>query len=163
MKEVKKIKKPVASFILLTNIIFLPLFCLVGVISLLEVPEWVFDIVFCVSAWSSTFAFAILFNKIYPDENFIQFVKDKFKNKIKFAVVFTAIMIQLFIFSMIISKGGEGNAIFTVSSKGMVIYFFIKNLFAGPLGEELGWRGFTQIELSSSRFNYHNKPKECIV
>jgi len=147
VKEVKKIKKPVASFILLTNIIFLPLFCLVGVISLLEVPEWVFDIAFCVSAWSSTFAFAILFNKIYPVENFIQFVKDKFKNKIKFAVIFTAIMIQVFIFSMIISKGGEGNAIFTVSSKGMVIYFFIKNLFAGPFGEELGWRGFAQIEL----------------
>ena len=24
----------------------------------------------------------------------------------------------------------------------MFIYLFLKNLFAGPLGEELGWRGF---------------------
>ena len=25
--------------------------------------------------------------------------------------------------------------------------FFVKNFLAGPLGEELGWRGFAQIEL----------------
>lgn len=150
MNEEKILKKPVASFILLTNIIFLPLFCLVGLVSLLGLPKWIFDIVFCVSAWSSTFAFAILFNKIYPGENFIQFIKDKFKNKIKLSVIIPAIAIQVFIFLMILlllPKSNEANSIFTVSSTGMLIYFFITNLFAGPLGEELGWRGFAQIEL----------------
>ncbi|MBM7678911.1 membrane protease YdiL (CAAX protease family) [Gracilibacillus alcaliphilus] len=135
---------------MLTNLIFLPLFCLVGLISLSELPEWLFDLAFCVSAWSSTFAFVILFHKIYPGENFIQFVKGRFKNKIKFSVIIPAVTIQVFIFLIIlllVSKSNEANSIFTVSSTGMFIYFFMTNLLAGPLGEELGWRGFAQIEL----------------
>ncbi|WP_068986321.1 CPBP family intramembrane glutamic endopeptidase [Lysinibacillus xylanilyticus] len=150
MKSKKILKKPIASFILLTNLIFLPLFCLIGIISMLGFPAWVMDVMFCISAWSSTFAFAILFKKIYPGQSFIQFVKDKFNNKLKFSVILTAIMIQASIFLMIlflVSKNSEVDAIFTISSWGMLVYFFFKNLLSGPLGEELGWRGFAQMEL----------------
>ncbi|MFC9541551.1 CPBP family intramembrane glutamic endopeptidase [Lysinibacillus sp. NPDC056959] len=150
MSKEKKLKKPVANFILLTNIIFLPLFCVVGVISMLGFPTWVIDVMFCISAWSSTFAFAILFKKIYPGQSFIQFVKDKFNNKLKFSVILNAIWIQTFIFLMVlflVSKNNEVDSIFTVSSWGMLFYFFFKNFLSGPLGEELGWRGFAQLEL----------------
>ncbi|MFJ6208657.1 lysostaphin resistance A-like protein [Lysinibacillus sp. NPDC092081] len=150
MNREKKLKKPVASFILLTNIIFLPLFCLVGAISILGLPKWIFDVMLCISAWSSTFAFAFLFKKIYPGQSLMQFVKDKFHHKLKLSVILTAIMIQIFIFLMIVFlvwKNSEVNSVFTVSSWGMMIYFFFKNLFAGPLGEEIGWRGFAQMEL----------------
>lgn len=162
MNREKKLKKPVASFILLTNLIFLPLFCLVGAISLLGFPTWVVDVMFCISAWSSTFAFAILFKKIYPGQSFIQFVKDKFKNKLKFSVILTAIMIQAFIFLMIlflVSNNSEVDSIFTISSWGMMVYFFFKNLLSGPLGEELGWRGFAQIELQKK----HSPLKASII
>ncbi|EJR53999.1 hypothetical protein IIM_02256 [Bacillus cereus VD107] len=150
MNREKKLKKPVASFILLTNIIFLPLFFLVGAISILGFPAWVFDVMFCISSWSSTFAFAVLFKKIYPGQSLIQFVKDKFKDKLKFSVILTVSMIQSFIFLMVlflVSKNSEVDSIFAVSSWGMLIYFFFKNFLAGPLGEEIGWRGFAQIEL----------------
>ncbi|MGE7131408.1 CPBP family intramembrane glutamic endopeptidase [Lysinibacillus xylanilyticus] len=150
MNREKKLKKPVASFILLTNIIFLPLFCLVGATSVLGFPKWIFNVMLCISAWSSTFAFAILFKKIYPGQSFMQFVKDKFKNKLKFSVIFIAIMIQAFIFLMIlyiVSNTSEVDSIFTVSSWGMLIYYFFNHLLSGPLGEELGWRGFAQMEL----------------
>ncbi|HDR7636938.1 MULTISPECIES: CPBP family intramembrane glutamic endopeptidase [Bacillus] len=150
MNREKKLKKPVASFIVLTNIIFLPLFLLVGAISILGFPAWVFDVMFCISSWSSTFAFAVLFKKIYPGQSFIQFVKEKFKNKLKFSVILTTIMIQAFIFLIIlflVSKNSKVDSIFTVTSWGTLIYFFVKNFLAGPLGEELGWRGFAQIEL----------------
>ncbi|EOP68769.1 CPBP family intramembrane glutamic endopeptidase [Bacillus cereus] len=150
MNKEKKLKKPVTSFILLTNIIFLPLFLLVGVISMLGVPTWIFDVMFCISSWSSTFAFAVLFKKIYPGQSFKQFVKDKFKNKLKVSVILIVSMIQAFIFLMIlflVSNNSEIESVFTVSSWGMLIYFFVKNFLAGPLGEELGWRGFVQIEL----------------
>ncbi|MGE7998419.1 CPBP family intramembrane glutamic endopeptidase [Lysinibacillus sp. NPDC093190] len=150
MYREKKLKKPVASFILLTNIIFLPLFCLVGAIHMLGFPTWAFDVMFCIAAWSSTFAFAVLFKKIYPGQSLIQFVKDKFNNKLKFSVILSAMLIQTFIFLMIVflvSKNSEVDSIFTVSSWEMLIYFFFKNLLAGPLGEEIGWRGFAQIEL----------------
>ncbi|WP_313433079.1 CPBP family intramembrane glutamic endopeptidase [Siminovitchia terrae] len=162
MSREKKLKKPIASFILLTNIIFLPLFLLVGAIRIFGFPTWVFDVVHCISAWSSTFAFAILFKKIYPGQSFTQFVKEKFKHKLKFSVILTAIMIQAFIFLMIlfiVSNNSEVDSIFTISSWGMLIYFFFKNLLAGPLGEEIGWRGFAQIELQKK----HSPLKASII
>ena len=65
-------------------------------------------------------------------------------------MILIASMIQACIFLMIlflISKSSEVDSSFTVTSWGMLIYFFVKNFLAGPLGEELGWRGFAQIEL----------------
>ncbi|MGE6514818.1 CPBP family intramembrane glutamic endopeptidase [Lysinibacillus sphaericus] len=162
MNSEKKLKKPVASFIVLTNIIFLPLFCLVGAIKVLGFPEWVFNVMRCISAWSSTFAFAALFKKIYPGQSFIQFVKDKFKNKLKFSVILTVIMIQVFIFLMVtffVSNNSEADSIFKISSWGMLIYFFLKNLLSGPMGEEIGWRGFALMELQKK----HSPLKASII
>lgn len=162
MNREKKLKKPVASFILLTNIIFLPLFCLVGATSVLGFPKWIFDVMLCISAWSSTFAFAILFKKIYPGQSFMQFVKNKFNNKLKVSVILSAMLIQTFIFLMIVflvSKNSEVDSVFTISSWGMLIYFFFKNLLSGPLGEELGWRGFAQMELQKK----HSPLKASII
>ncbi|MFS0879711.1 CPBP family intramembrane metalloprotease [Bacillus sp. 7586-K] len=150
MSSNKKLKKPVASFIFLTNLIFLPLFCLVGAIKLLGFPIWVFDLVLCISAWSSTFAFAILFKKIYPGQSFIHFVKNKFQTKLKLSVVLSVSMLQAFIFLLILLlvwNISEVDSIFTKSSWGMLFYYFFKTLLSGPLGEELGWRGFAQTEL----------------
>ena len=162
MSKEKKLKKPVASFILLTNIIFLPLFCLVGAIKILGFPTWVFDVVRCISAWSSTFAFAILFKKIYPGQSFIHFVKNKFKTKLKFSVILSVSTIQAFIFMLIlflVLNNSEVDTIFTISSWGMLFYYFLKNLLSGPLGEELGWRGFAQVELQKK----HSPLKASII
>ncbi|WP_314590450.1 type II CAAX endopeptidase family protein [Paenibacillus terrigena] len=162
MNKEKKLKKPIASFIVLTNIIFWPLFCLVGAVSILGFPAWVIDVMFCISAWSSTFAFAALFHKIYPGQHFIPFVKDKFKNKLKLSVILTASVLQALLFFMtllLVSNHSDGDPIFTISSWGMLIYFFFKNLLGGPLGEEIGWRGFAQIELQKK----HSPLKASII
>ncbi len=150
MSTDKKFKKPVVSFIFLTNLIFLPLFCLVGAIKLLSFPTWFFDLVHCISAWSSTFAFAILLKKIYPGQSFIHFVKNKFQTKLKLSVVLSVSMLQAFIFLLILFlvwNISEVDSIFTKSSWGMLFYYFFNTLLSGPLGEELGWRGFAQTEL----------------
>lgn len=162
MSREKKLNKPVATFIFLTNIIFWPFFCLVGAASMFGFPVWVIDVMFCVSAWSSTFAFAILFTKIYPGQRFWPFVKDKFKNKPNWAVILIASMIQVLLFLLtlfLISNHHEAGSMFTISSYGMLIYAFVKNLFAGPLGEELGWRAFAQIELQKR----HSPLKASII
>ena len=162
MSGEKKLKKPVASFILLTNIMFLPLFCLVGAIKIFGFPTWVFDVVRCISAWSSTFAFAILFKKIYPGQSFIHFVKNKFKTKLKFSMILSVSTIQAFIFMLIlflVLNNSEVDTIFTISSWGMLFYYFLKNLLSGPLGEELGWRGFAQVELQKK----HSPLKASII
>ncbi|HDR4902701.1 TPA: CPBP family intramembrane metalloprotease [Bacillus cereus] len=144
------LKKPVVSFILLTNIIFWPLFLLVGVIKLLDFPVWIFDVMLCISAWSSTFAFVLLFKKLYPNQSFIQFVKDRFKNKIRFPIVVTVSAIQIIIFLtmlFLVSINSETDSFFNRTSWGVLIYYFVKTIVSGPLGEELGWRGFALMEL----------------
>lgn len=150
LRRKKKLKKPVASFIILTNIIFWPLFCVVGAVKLLGYPTWLFDTVRCLSAWSSTFAFALLFPRIYPGQRFIHFVKQKFKNKLSLSVIVLIVMIQTAIFIMILFQimiNYEETSIFTLSSWGMLSFYFVKTLLSGPLGEELGWRGFALLEL----------------
>ncbi len=147
------LKKPVVSFILLTNIIFWPLFLLVGVIKLLDFPVWIFDVMLCISAWSSTFAFVLLFKKLYPNQSFIQFVKDRFKNKIRFPIVVTVSAIQIIIFLtmlFLISINSEADSFFNRTSWGVLIYYFVKTIVSGPLGEELGWRGFALMELQKN-------------
>lgn len=151
MRTEKELKRPIVSFIILTNIIFLPLFLLVGSTIILGLPTLVFDIALCIASWSSTFAFMILFKRIYPGQRFIEYLKDKFKNKLKFSIAAVVIGIQILITIVVVFiisyKNNRMMPSFTVSSLGMFIYLFLKNLFAGPLGEELGWRGFVQNEL----------------
>ena len=163
MKAKKKLKRPIASFIILTNLIFLPLFLLVAVTKILGLPTIVFNIALCISSWSSTFAFMILFKRIYPGQSFIEYVKDKFKNKLKFIIIFVAIGVQALITVLVIfiiaCKNNGMMPSFTVSSLGMFIYLFVKNLFAGPLGEELGWRGFALNELQKK----HSPIKSSII
>ncbi len=146
----KRLKKPVVSFILLTNIIFWPLFLLVGITKLLDFPTWIFDVTLCISAWSSTFAFVLLFKKLYPGQSFIRFLKDRFKNKLSFPIVLTVSMIQIIIFLtmlFLVSINSEANSIFNRNTWGVLIYYFVKTIVSGPLGEELGWRGFALMEL----------------
>jgi len=163
MNRKKKLKRPVASFIVLTNVIFWPLFCLVGAVKMLGFPTWVFDVVRCLSAWSSTFAFAILFPKIYPGQHFLHFVQQKFKNPLRFSVILSALLVQVTIFIIIllfVMNNEKVDAIFAFSSWGMLSYFFFKNLLSGPLGEELGWRGFALLELQKK---YAPLPSAIII
>ena len=64
----------------------------------------------------------------------------------KFTIIFVAISVQALIAALvlliIICKNNGMMPRLTISSLGMFIYLFLKNLIAGPLGEELGWRGF---------------------
>lgn len=78
MRVERTLKKPIVSFIILTNIIFLPLFLLAVATRMLKLPTLVCDITLCVASWSSTFAFMILFKRIYHDKSFIVYVKYRF-------------------------------------------------------------------------------------
>lgn len=153
MKIEKTLKRPITSFIVLTNLIFLPLFALTGATIMLGLPSVVFDGMLCIASWSSTFAFIILFKKIYPGKNFKEYVKNKFKTKLNFSLIIIVSTIQLLICGIIIyivsSTNNEPERVFTISSFGMLVYLFFKNLLAGPLGEELGWRGFALNELQT--------------
>ncbi|MGL4337888.1 MAG: hypothetical protein ACRCST_13425, partial [Turicibacter sp.] len=95
-------KRPITSFIVLTNLIFFPLFLLTGVTMMLGLPTWAFDIMLCIASWSSTFAFIILFKRLYPGQTFTDYVKDKFKTKLNLPLMIAIIAVQLIIMAIII-------------------------------------------------------------
>ncbi len=69
---------------------------------MLKLPTVISDIALCISTWSSTFAFMILFKKIYPGKKFLVHVKDRFRNKLKFSTVSIIISIQVLIAVVVI-------------------------------------------------------------
>ena len=85
----------------------------------------------CISAWSSTFAFIFLFKRIYPGQSFIQFVKDRFKNKLNYSIVLTVSIIQIIIFLtmlFLISTNSDANSIFNKTTWGVLLYYVVKTI-----------------------------------
>lgn len=47
----------------------------------------------------------------------------------------------------LISTNSDANSIFNKTTWGVLLYYVVKTIVSGPLGEELGWRGFALMEL----------------
>ena len=104
---------------------------------------------FC--AWAPTFAFLIMYKKLRPDIGLRDFIKSVFDQKLKLdlmivsgaAVVLSSILPILI---MSISTAQSFSSFFSLQGYSLPAAFLL-SLFAGPLGEELGWRGYLRIEL----------------
>ena len=148
MAKNKISKRPLVSFFGLSYLIFLVLFSITGLGIVLGFPETVTNILQIVAAWSSTFAFLIIFKRVFPEIEFWNFVKKQFQEKIKASTIITVVLLQLIIFGLVIVLPGTGLKIsLSFSGLGILLFHFINNLIRGSLGEELGWRGFAQKEL----------------
>src|SRR5690625_500914 len=121
----------------------------IGISMILGAPESMTNMLQIIAAWSSTFAFVFLFKKIYPGVRLRDFVKDQFAERISFSVLGTAVIIQIIIITVIIFllSIDTQNLGLSFTSVGILIFAFLDNLVRGPLGEELGWRGYALNEL----------------
>jgi len=158
MKKEKFLKRAFVQFIILTNIIFLLFLAVIGLFIAFEASERIISILKIISAWSSTFALLILFRKIYPNVRVWDFIKKLFSTKIKFSVIGIIIIIQLIIFAITVFITSDSQTITVVISTAL-IYGFFTNLVSGPLGEELGWRGYALNELQIK----HSPLKSSII
>lgn len=149
MKQV--IKSPLISFIVLTYAIFFVIFMVIGISILLGAPESVTNILQIIAAWSSTFAFIILFRRIYPGLRLMDFIKEQFAPRLRFSVLCTVVIIQVIIISvtiLLLSITTDAHELaLSFTSLGTLLFAFLDNLVRGPLGEELGWRGYALNEL----------------
>ena len=104
---------------------------------------------FC--AWAPTFAFLIMFKKLRPDSTIMSFVKDQFKHKLRLDLMLLSGMtiIAGSLLPVVILSFMNGQEVASYFSlKGYPVQVaVILSLFAGPLGEELGWRGYLRVEL----------------
>lgn len=146
MKEEKTLKRPMVSFVIISNIIFWIFLALIGVCMGLGAPKILTEVLKIISAWSSTFALIFLFKRIYPGLGFKEFVKKQFTSKLSFSVLSIIICIQVLIFvvTIVFLPGKNNIQHFTLA---MFLFLFLKNLVSGPLGEELSWRGYALNEL----------------
>lgn len=151
METVSLMKKPFVRFIVLSNVIFWLFLAIIGLSMMLGAPKDVLHGMEIIAAWSSTFAFVILFSKLIPDRTFKDFVKTQFSPKIKRSIIVAVITIQVLIF--VIVKGfigsfdAEPSFTWSLSGIGAFLLLFFDMLARGSLGEELGWRGYALNEL----------------
>ena len=141
MTEDKRLRKAGGRFYITNQHYFLATFSACRNYKVITFSNLIFDVMLCISAWSSTFAFMFLFKRIYPGQSFIQFVKGRFKNKLNYSIVLTVSMIQIIIFLtmlFLISTNSEANSIFNRTTWGVLLYYVVKTIVSGPLGEELG-------------------------
>jgi len=139
----------IRTFVILTNLLFWVLFSITGLTVFLETPEIVQTVMKNICAWSSTIVLLIWFKKFYPNETLKgylrrQFQKTTFQN---FAIP-TLIQILLVTLATVIFfyVNGEplGNIkLIKISAVFPMLLIFITS---GPMGQELGWRGFALNE-----------------
>jgi membrane protease YdiL (CAAX protease family) len=142
-------KKEVSNlrlYFIFTYLIFLALLGITGLLMYLKVPKIIVDIMSNVAAWSPTFVLIILYKKLFPGVPIWDFLKRSFGSKIKFLDFFRTFIWQLLtlvlaVGAYLVINNKPLNSL-TFINLGSVFSVFVLTLTAGPLGEELGWRGY---------------------
>lgn len=123
----------------------------IGLTMFLLKSQPVVDILIVLSSWTATFVFIAMFRKIYPQGNIWSFIKSQFRERIRISTVLCVVLIQFLVLigSLLITNKVWNVPIYeqlTTSWISLLIVFGY-NVILGPLGEELGWRGFVLNEL----------------
>lgn len=116
-------------------------------------PESLTTTLQIISAWSSTIAFAILFKRIFPGSTLRRFVREKFATRVRVSVVGFLVGVQVAIITIVVillTYADDGSELaMSFPGTGLLLVAFLNDLIRGPLGEELGWRGYALNELQS--------------
>ena len=142
-------KKEVSNlrlYFIFTYLMFLVMLGLTGFLMSLKVPKIIVDIMSNVASWSPTFVLIILYKKLFPGVPMRDFLKRSFGSKVKILDFFRAFIWQLLALLLVVSAylliNGKPLNSLTFINIGSVFSVFVITLTAGPLGEELGWRGY---------------------
>lgn len=144
-------KNKLLPFFVLTYVIFWILLGITGFAISLGISPALQYIFKNICAWSPTFAVFILFKKLYPQKSLFLHIKDNFTSKIQWQMVLFVILLQLAVFFgalvtySIVNKVSFSSIEFVALPS--ILPLFIVNITSGPLGEELGWRGFAYNDL----------------
>lgn len=145
--------KPLNLFILLTFVLFIFGFGITGILISLDSPEYFIVIMQIIMAWTPTIAFAIIHRRVDPGRSIWRFIMDQFSTPIRLLPLLASIFIPV-IATIIIWIGYSvvsGQPLFDLVAKvsiGSTLIMFFDSLIRGPLGEEIGWRAYLQIELN---------------
>ena len=145
--------KPLNLFLLLTFGLFILGFAITGILIAVESPSFLVVLAQIVMAWTPTAAFVIIYRRVNPGKSLWRCVADRFRTPIKLLPLLASILVP-FVATIIVWVGYSmvsGKALFDLLAKlsvGFILLMFLDSLIRGPLGEELGWRGYLQTELN---------------
>ncbi|WP_245809013.1 CPBP family intramembrane glutamic endopeptidase [Shouchella patagoniensis] len=109
------------------------------------------EVLIVLSSWSATFVFVLMFRKIYPHRNLWNYIKSQFREKLSVLTVVCVVCIQsLLLIGVLFLSYIVWNVPISeqlTASWASLFLLFGYNFILGPLGEELGWRGFVLNEL----------------
>ena len=136
-------------FFILTYVLFYLLLAITGAMISFNVSPVLVTVMKNISAWASTFILLILFRKIFPNISFSAFLKQQFPSvrlldfviSLAFEIVFFNCTLGVFL-----ALGNRNLESLNFIKLIDLLPLFIINLTAGPLGEELGWRGYALNE-----------------
>jgi uncharacterized protein len=144
-------EKVIKKYIVGTYLIFYCFLLLIGATMFILKSQTLVEILKVISAWSATFVFIIMFRKINPNGSLRSYIKSQFSEKIKISTVVWIVLLQCSIFlggliyiSTVYDIPIQAQL---VTSWGTLLLIFVHMLIGGPLGEELGWRGYVLNEL----------------
>ena len=147
-------KKLLKEYVLWTYGVFFCFILLIGLVMVVLDSPVLAEVLKVVSAWTATFVFIVMFRRIYPKANLINYVKKQFSERVKASTAFCVILLQFAIFFgslLIISIMQDVPLKATVTTSWItLLILFGDNLIRGPLGEQIGWRGFVLTELQKT-------------
>ena len=145
----------IRSYIAVTYVIFWVLLGITGFLIFLKAPVFIQNIFKNVCAWSATFAVLILFRRLYPGKSLREFLRWQFAEPPKPWLFLAALAVQtgLAILAMLVHSALTGGSLkpWSLPPPSVLVPMFFWNLTSGPLGEELGWRGYALRELCKTR------------
>jgi membrane protease YdiL (CAAX protease family) len=145
--------KPLHLFLFLTFALFLIGFAIVGVLISVDGPNYLVVLVQIAMAWTPTMAFALIHHKVDADRSLQRHIGDLFEKRIRLLPLLASILIPViatvvvWIGYSLVSDLPPATLVADLTAAGILL-MFADTLIRGPLGEELGWRGYLQNELS---------------
>lgn len=145
--------KPLKLFLLLAFALFIVGFALVGLLISLGSPNYLVVLVQILMAWTPTMAYAIVHRKANPGQSLWRHVVGLFATRIRLLPLLASLLIPVVATAVVwlgyalVSGQAPLDLVADLSVVGLLVMFF-DSLIRGPLGEELGWRGYLQVELN---------------
>lgn len=141
--------KNLRIYIAVTYIVFWLGILLTGGIYLLSQNDMVMTLGTILLSWVPTIVVLIFFNKLVPNANRKDWIKEAFTSKIKIgmvaAVTLAFALSMVFTYIIVFYRNGDVSIIdfksLSIRSIALTVFY---GIITGATGEELGWRGYLQ-------------------
>ena len=146
-------RRPLAAFFVLSVLFFLPLFAAAGVAVMLEAPAWLQYLTQALSSWSPTFAALIVTSATGGRAGVRKLLGGFQKWRVRPVWYGVAIVVPIVLGFVVAGIyylwAGRPPGVLAGFTVATFLGTVLNHLLRGPLGEELGWRGFALPRLQA--------------